>query len=283
MSSALLVRRRMTDRIAQSLIMLGTLIVMAFLAWILGVLIYKGFGVLKPSLFLEKTPAPGSTGGGLSNAIVGSLMLVGSSILVSTPIGVLAGTYLAEYGRGTKLATVVRFVNDVLLAKPSILAGLFIWEIVVQPSGGFSGWAGTCALAIIAIPVVIRTTEDMLLLVPNSMREAAHALGAGRARVIVSVSYRAARVGMITGVILALARVAGETAPLLFTALNNQFFSLNMSGAVANLPVTIFQFAMSPYDNWQALAWAGALLITLAVLVLSILSRVILRKSSSKR
>lgn len=281
--SGIVARRHFADRIAQFLIMLGTLVVIAFLAWIVVVLIIKGAGAFGPSLFTRNTPAPGSSGGGLANPIMGSLLLVGSSIFVSTPIGVLAGTFLAEYGKGTKLATVVRFVNDVLLAKPSILAGLFIWEIIVQPSGGFSGWAGTCALAIIAIPVIVRTTEDMLLLVPNSMREAAHALGAGRARVIVSVAYRAARVGMATGVILALARVAGETAPLLFTALNNQFSSLNMSGPIANLPVTIFQFAMSPYDSWQALAWAGALLITLAVLLLSILSRVVLRKSTSKR
>lgn len=281
--NGIVARRRLADKVAQALVMLGTLIVMAFLAWILLVLIIEGFGALKPSILVENTPAPGSQGGGLANAIVGSLLLVATSILVSTPIGVLAGTFLAEYGKGTRLATVVRFVNDVLLAKPSILAGLFIWEIVVQPTGHFSGWAGTCALSIIAIPVIVRTTEDMLLLVPNSMREAAHALGAGRARVIVSVAYRAARVGMVTGVILSLARVAGETAPLLFTALNNQFFSLDMSGAVANLPVTIFQFAMSPYESWQTLAWAGALLITLAVLMLSILSRVIMRKSSSKR
>jgi phosphate transport system permease protein len=280
--NGIVARRRLVDRIAQGLVLAGTLIVIGFLAWILVVLLMKGMGSLRPSLFTVPTPAPGSSGG-LSNAIAGSVLLVGSAIMISTPIGVLAGTFLAEYGRGTKIATVVRFVNDVLLAKPSILAGLFVYEIMVRPSGGFSGWAGTAALSIIAIPVIIRTTEDMLLLVPNSMREAAHALGAGRARVIVSVAYRAARVGMVTGVILALARVAGETAPLLFTALNNQFWSLNMSGAIANLPVTIFQFAMSPYADWQALAWSGALLITLAVLFLSILSRVVLRNPSTKR
>jgi len=280
--NGIVARRRVIDAIAQAAILLGTLIVVGFLAWILVILLIKGVGAFGPSLFTVPTPAPGSKGG-LSNAIVGSLLLVGTAIMVSTPIGVLAGTFLAEYGRGTKIATAIRFVNDVLLAKPSILAGLFIYEIIVRPSGGFSGWAGAAALSIIAIPVIIRTTEDMLLLVPNSMREAAHALGAGRARVIVSVAYRAARVGMVTGVILALARVAGETAPLLFTALNNQFWSANMSGAIANLPVTIFQFAMSPYDDWQSLAWAGALLITLAVLVLSILSRVVLRNPSAKR
>nr|WP_235890993.1 phosphate ABC transporter permease PstA [Pararhizobium mangrovi] len=264
------------DRIARGLIVFATVLVVAILAWILAILVYKGFSAFKPTLFTENTPPPGEAGG-LANAIVGSLLLVGVAMLVATPIGILAGTYLNEYGRGSWLSSVVRFVNDVLLAKPSILAGLFIYEIIVAPSGGFSGWAGSAALAIIAIPVVVRTTEDMLDLVPSSMREAAHALGASRARVITSVSYRSARVGITTGIILALARIAGETAPLLFTSLNNQFFSTDMSGTIANLPVMIFQFAMSPYDDWQALAWAGALIITLAVLALSILSRIFQR------
>ncbi|HET7414065.1 MAG TPA: phosphate ABC transporter permease PstA [Pararhizobium sp.] len=280
--NAIVRRRHAADRIARLLIVLATLIVIAFLAWILGVLLYNGAPALKPSLFTEMTPPPGEAGG-LANAIVGSALLVAFAMLIATPLGILAGTFLNEYGRGTWLASTVRFVNDVLLAKPSILAGLFIYEIIVAPLGGFSGWAGSAALAIIAIPVVVRTTEDMLDLVPNSMREAAHALGASRARVIVSVSYRAARVGITTGIILALARIAGETAPLLFTALNNQFFSLDMSKPIANLPVMIFQFAMSPYEDWQALAWAGALLITLAVLALSIISRLVLRPTGRQR
>jgi phosphate transport system permease protein len=280
--NAIVRRRHAADRIARLLIVLATLIVIAFLAWILGVLLYNGAPALKPSLFAEMTPPPGEAGG-LANAIVGSALLVAFAMLIATPLGILAGTFLNEYGRGIWLASTVRFVNDVLLAKPSILAGLFIYEIIVAPLGGFSGWAGSAALAIIAIPVVVRTTEDMLDLVPNSMREAAHALGASRARVIVSVSYRAARVGITTGIILALARIAGETAPLLFTALNNQFFSLDMSKPIANLPVMIFQFAMSPYEDWQALAWVGALLITLAVLALSIISRLVLRPTGRQR
>ena len=280
--NAVVRRRKVSNSIARALIVLATLLVLAFLAWILAILVYEGFSAFKPTLFTEMTPPPGSSGG-LANAIVGSLLLVGVAMIVATPLGILAGTFLNEYGRGTWLASVVRFVNDVLLAKPSILAGLFVYEIIVAPSGGFSGWAGSAALAIIAIPVVVRTTEDMLNLVPNSMREAAHALGASRARVITSVSYRAARVGITTGIILALARIAGETAPLLFTSLNNQFWSLDMGKAIANLPVMIFQFAMSPYADWQALAWAGALLITLTVLALSVVSRVFLRPSGQQR
>lgn len=280
--NAVVRRRYLANSIARFLVVAATLLVLAFLVWIGAVLVMKGFAAFKPTLFTEMTPPPGEAGG-LANAIVGSLLLVGVAMLVSTPLGVLAGTFLSEYGRGTWLASVVRFVNDVLLAKPSILAGLFIYEILVLPTGGFSGWAGSAALAIIAIPVVVRTTEDMLQLVPNSMREAAHALGASRARVITSVSYRAARVGITTGAILALARISGETAPLLFTSLNNQFWSLDMSSSIANLPVMIFQFAMSPYDDWQSLAWAGALLITLAVLFLSVISRVLLRPAAKQR
>ncbi len=281
-ATAVVRRRYRANRIARALIVAATLVVLAFLVWICGVLVYEGFSAFRPSLFTEMTPPPGESGG-LANAIAGSVLLVGTAMLVSTPLGILAGTFLNEYGRGTVLASVIRFVNDVLLAKPSILAGLFVYEIIVAPSGGFSGWAGAAALAIIAIPVVVRTTEDMLNLVPNRMREAAHALGASRARVILSVSYRSARVGITTGVILALARIAGETAPLLFTSLNNQFWSLDMSKSIANLPVMIFQFAMSPYEDWQALAWAGALLITLAVLILSIVSRLFLRSAGNER
>ncbi len=280
--NAVVRRRYLANRVARTLIVAATVLVLAFLVWICGILLYEGFSAFKPTLFTEMTPPPGESGG-LANAIAGSALLVGVAMLVATPLGILAGTFLNEYGRGTWLASVVRFVNDVLLAKPSILAGLFVYEIIVAPSGGFSGWAGSAALAIIAIPVVVRTTEDMLNLVPNSMREAAHALGASRARVITSVSYRAARVGITTGVILALARIAGETAPLLFTSLNNQFWSLDMGKSIANLPVMIFQFAMSPYEDWQALAWAGALLITLAVLILSIISRVFLRSAGQQR
>lgn len=279
--NAVVRRRHFANLVSRMLILAATLFVLAFLVWICGVLLYEGFSAFKPTLFTEMTPPPGESGG-LANAIVGSLMLVGVAMLVSTPIGLLAGTYLNEYGKGTWLASVVRFVNDVLLAKPSILAGLFVYEIIVAPMGGFSGWAGSAALAIIAIPVVVRTTEDMMNLVPNSMREAAYALGASRSRVILSVSYRAARVGITTGVILAVARISGETAPLLFTSLNNQFWSTDMSHSIANLPVMIFQFAMNPYPDWQALAWAGALLITLTILALSIISRVFLRSANSQ-
>lgn len=278
----LIVRRRhATNQMARILVILATLLVLAFLIWICAVLLYKGFSAFSPRLFTEMTPPPGESGG-LANAIAGSLLLVGVGMLIATPLGILAGTFLHEYGRGTWLANCVRFVNDVLLAKPSILAGLFVYEIIVAPSGGFSGWAGSASLAIIAIPVIIRTTEDMLALVPNSMREAAFALGASRSRVIISVSYRAAKVGITTGLILAVARIAGETAPLLFTALNNQFWSLDMSNSIANLPTVIFQFAMNPYPDWQALAWAGALLITLTILALSIISRVFLRSSNKQ-
>lgn len=279
--SAVVRRRHFANLVSRILILAATLLVLAFLVWICGVLLYEGFSAFKPTLFTEMTPPPGESGG-LANAIVGSLMLVGVAMFVATPIGLLAGTYLNEYGKGTWLASVVRFVNDVLLAKPSILAGLFVYEIMVAPMGGFSGWAGSAALAIIAIPVVVRTTEDMMNLVPNSMREAAYALGASRSRVIISVSYRAARVGITTGVILAVARISGETAPLLFTSLNNQFWSTDMSHSIANLPVMIFQYAMNPYPDWQALAWAGALLITLTILALSIISRLILRSANSQ-
>ncbi|MEL0614214.1 phosphate ABC transporter permease PstA [Marinomonas arenicola] len=279
--NAVVQRRQLANVFARILIVAATLLVLAFLVWICAVLLYQGFSAFKPTLFTEMTPPPGESGG-LANAIAGSFLLVAVAMLFATPVGLLAGTYLNEYGKGTWLASTVRFVNDVLLAKPSILAGLFIYEILVVPMGGFSGWAGSAALALIAIPVVVRTTEDMLNLVPNSMREAAYALGASRSKVIISVSYRAARVGMTTGILLSVARIAGETAPLLFTSLNNQFWSTDMSSSMANLPVMIFQFAMNPYPDWQALAWAGALLITLTILILSIISRVVLRSANAQ-
>ena len=250
---------------------------MLFLLWILSILFIKGFSSLSPSIFIESTPAPGSDGGGLSNAIVGSLLLVGCCTLISTPIGVLAGLYLSEYGDRSKVASITRFVTDIMLSAPSIVIGLFVYALVVAQVRHFSGWAGTIALALIAIPVVVRTTENMLRLVPGSLREAAYALGTPKWKVAFMITLRAAQSGVITGILLALARVSGETAPLLFTALNNQFFSTNMHAPMANLPVVIFQFAMSPYDNWVRLAWAGALLITMTVLVLNILARVVFR------
>ncbi|MBL0252006.1 MAG: phosphate ABC transporter permease PstA [Polaromonas sp.] len=247
------------------------------LVWILFVLFSNGFAALEPSLFTQDTPAPGSEGGGLRNAIVGSLMIVGLAVLVSTPIGVLAGVYLTEYGDNSKTAEFTRFVTDIMLSAPSIVLGLFVYAIAVRTVGHFSGYAGSLALSLIAIPVVMRTTENMLRLVPGSLREAAFALGAPRWKVATMVSLRAAKSGVMTGLLLAIARISGETAPLLFTALNNQFFSTSMESPMANLPVVIFQFAMSPYDNWINLAWGGALLITLTVLALNILARVFFR------
>jgi phosphate transport system permease protein len=251
---------------------------MIFLLWILSILFYKGFSAIDLNMFTQSTPAPGSDGGGLANAIVGSLMIVISCTLISTPIGVMAGIYLSEYGGNSKIAAITRFVNDIMLSAPSIVIGLFIYAVIVAQVKHFSGWAGTIALSLIAIPVVVRTTENMLQLVPISLREAAYALGAPRWKVAFSVTLTAAKAGVITGVLLALARVSGETAPLLFTALNNQFFSTNMNAPMANLPVVIFQFAMSPYDNWVDLAWGGALLITMVVLGLNILTRVVFRE-----
>jgi len=247
------------------------------LLWILFILFKNGFAGLSVAIFTESTPAPGSEGGGLANAIVGSLMMIGVSALISTPIGIFAGVYLAEFGDGNKLASVTRFVTDIMLSAPSIVLGLFVYAVLVAQVKHFSGWAGSFALSLIAIPVVLRTTENMLRLVPGSLREAAFALGAPRWKVTNYVTLRAARAGVMTGLLLALARISGETAPLLFTALNNQFFSTNMNAPLANLPVVIFQFAMSPYDNWVSLAWAGALLITLTVLVLNIIARVVFR------
>jgi phosphate transport system permease protein len=251
---------------------------MVFLLWILSILFIKGFSSIDLAVFTQSTPAPGSEGGGLANAIVGSLMIVASCTLISTPIGVLAGLYLSEYGDRSKVASITRFVTDIMLSAPSIVIGLFVYALVVAQVRHFSGWAGTVALALIAIPVVVRTTENMLRLVPGSLREAAYALGTPKWKVAFMITLRAARSGVITGVLLALARVSGETAPLLFTALNNQFFSTNMNAPMANLPVVIFQFAMSPYDNWVNLAWAAALLITFTVLGLNILARVVFRE-----
>jgi phosphate transport system permease protein len=252
---------------------------MAFLLWILFVLFANGFAALSPTLFTQSTPPPGSAGG-LSNAIVGSVVIVLVATLISTPIGILAGIYLAEYGRAGALAKATRFMNDILLSAPSIVIGLFVYTVYVARVEHFSGWAGSAALALIAIPVVVRTTENMLQLVPSSLREAAVALGAPMWKVILLVTLRAVRGGVITGILLAVARISGETAPLLFTALNNQFFSSDMNGPMANLPVVIFQFALSPFDDWRTLAWGGALLITLTVLILNILARSVFRQAA---
>jgi phosphate transport system permease protein len=270
--------RKRANFIGLVLSMSAMAIGLIFLLWILSILMFKGFSALSFSLLTQSTPAPGSEGGGLANAIVGSLMIVVSCSFLSTPIGVLAGVYLSEYGDRSKMASITRFVNDIMLSAPSIVIGLFVYALVVVPSKHFSGWAGTVALSLIAIPVVVRTTENMLKLVPVSLREAAFALGAPKWKVSTSVVLKAARSGVITGLLLALARVSGETAPLLFTALNNQFFTTDMNKPMANLPVVIFQFAMSPYDNWVSLAWGGALLITLTVLALNIVARVVFRE-----
>lgn len=268
-------KRLLRHRIGMLFSALAMLFGLTILAWILLTLLVKGFGALNLALLTQNTPAPGSDGGGLLNPIVGSLLMVGSATLVSTPIGILAGIYLAEYGEESKLAQVTRFVTDIMLSAPSIVIGLFVYAIYVANIGHFSGWAGTFAISLIAIPVVVRTTDNMLKLVPNSLREAAFSLGAPRWRVAMMVRLRAVKAGVVTGVLLAVARISGETAPLLFTALNNQFFSTNMNRPIANLPVVINQFAMSPYDNWVTLAWGGALLITLGVLLLNLLSRVV--------
>jgi len=267
-------RRRRRNGIAMGLSVAATVFGLGWLVLILGVLLWEGFSGLSLAVFTEMTPPPGASGG-LLNPIIGSLILTVLAVMIGTPIGILAGTYMAEYGRYDRLTSVVRFINDILLSAPSIVVGLFIYEVMVAPMGHFSGWAGAVALAVIVIPVVVRTTEDMLLLVPNPLREAATALGMPRSVVVMRVAYRAAKAGMITGVLLAVARISGETAPLLFTALNNQFWSLNLNAPIASLPVVIFQFALSPYADWQKLAWTGALIITLAVLALSITARVL--------
>jgi phosphate transport system permease protein len=274
-----LYRRRLFFNRFNLVMSLGTMgFGMFFLLWILGVLFYQGFTSLSPTLFTQMTPPPGSAGG-LANAIYGSVIIVLVATFISTPIGILAGIYLAEFGRGKWVANATRFINDILLSAPSIVIGLFVYTVYVTRVSHFSGWAGSFALALIAIPVVVRTTENMLLLVPNSLREAAVALGAPMWKVILMVTLKAVRGGVITGVLLAVARMSGETAPLLFTALNNQFWSTNMNAPMANLPVVIFQFALSPYDDWKTLAWAGALLITLAVLIINILARSVFRQT----
>ncbi|MGA8653590.1 MAG: phosphate ABC transporter permease PstA [Xanthobacteraceae bacterium] len=264
--------RRRNNVVAMALSLAATVFGLGWLVMILGVLLWKGFSGLSLAVFTQMTPPPGSSGG-LLNPIIGSLILTVLAVAIGTPIGVLAGTYMAEYGRYDRLSSVVRFINDILLSAPSIVVGLFIYEVMVAPMGHFSGLAGGVALAVIVIPVVVRTTEDMLTLVPNALREAATSIGVPRSMSITRICYRAARAGMVTGVLLAVARISGETAPLLFTSLNNQFWSTNLNAPMASLPVIIFQFALSPYKDWQSLAWTGALIITLAVLALSITAR----------
>jgi len=273
-------RRRLFVNRFNRVMSLATMAVgMGFLLWILFVLFANGFAALSPTLFTQSTPPPGSAGG-LNNAIFGSVVIVVVATFVSTPIGILAGIYLAEFGKNGWLAKSTRFINDILLSAPSIVIGLFVYTVYVTKVEHFSGWAGSAALALIAIPVVVRTTENMLYLVPNSLREAAIALGAPMWKVILMVTLKAVRGGVITGILLAVARISGETAPLLFTALNNQFWSTDMNAPMANLPMVIFQFAMSPFEDWKTLAWAGALLITLTVLVLNILARTVFRQSA---
>jgi phosphate transport system permease protein len=274
-------KRRRRNVITMGLAFAATTFGLSWLVLILGELLWQGFSGLSLAVFTEMTPPPGSAGG-LLNPIIGSLIMTAIAVALGTPLGMLAGTYMAEYGRYDKLTMVVRFINDILLSAPSIIVGLFIYEIMVAQMGHFSGWAGAVSLAVIVVPVVVRTTEDMLTLVPDTLREAAASIGLPRALMITKVAYRAARAGMITGVLLAIARISGETAPLLFTALNNQFWSLDLNAPLSSLPVVIFQFALSPYKDWQKLAWTGALIITLAVLTLSILARVLAsqRKSS---
>ncbi|HUD51829.1 phosphate ABC transporter permease PstA [Parvibaculum sp.] len=272
MNRAVVKRRHRNDKIVTGISLVMTGFVLFTLGTILATLLWNGVQAIKPSLFLESTPPPGGEGG-LANAIVGSLMMTGLGILIATPIGVFAGTFLAEYARHSRLAEVVRFINDILLSAPSIIIGLFVYGIVVMGMGHFSGWAGVIALAIIAIPIIVRTTEDMLSLIPDALREAGAALGTPRWMIITKISYRAAFQGILTGVLLAVARISGETAPLLFTSLNNQFWSTDLNAPLANLPVVIFQFAMSPYEDWRELAWGGALLITGTVLILNIVAR----------
>jgi phosphate transport system permease protein len=275
-------RRRLTNWLVIGLSVAATAFGLLWLVLVLSTLLINGIGAIGPALFTQMTPPPGSTGG-LLNAIAGSLAMTAIATLVGTPTGILAGTFLAEYARGSWIGEAVRFVNDILLSAPSIIVGLFVYEVMVVRMGHFSAWAGAMALAIITIPVVVRTTEDMLRLVPSALREAAAALGAPRWKVIVMVTYRAAAQGMMTGMLLAIARISGETAPLLFTALNNQFWSSDLNGPMANLPVVIFQFAMSPYADWQVLAWGGALLITATILLLNITARVLAAWSSFKQ
>jgi len=274
-------RRLLSHRIGISLSICAMAFGIGFLLWILSVLLINGLGAIDIDLFTKNTPAPGSEGGGLLNPIVGSLLMVGTATLISTPIGIFAGVYLAEYGQESKFAQVTRFVTDIMLSAPSIVIGLFVYAVIVANVRHFSGWAGSIAIALIAIPVVVRTPDNMLQLVPTSLREAAFALGAPRWKVATMIRLRAVKAGVMTGVLLAVARISGETAPLLFTALSNQFFSTDMNRPMSNLPVVIFQFAMSPYENWKSLAWGGALLITMSVLGLNILSRLLIRQTKT--
>jgi phosphate transport system permease protein len=274
-------RRRVVNGVVMTMATAATAFGLLWLVLVLWTLLANGIGALGPVLFTQMTPPPGSSGG-LLNAIFGSVLMTAIATLIATPAGILAGTFLAEYARDSRFGDVVRFANDILLSAPSIIIGLFVYEVMVVRAGHFSAWAGAVALAIIVVPVVVRTTEDMLRLVPDSLREAAAALGAPRWKIIVMIAYRAAVQGMLTGVLLAVARISGETAPLLFTALNNQFWSTDLNGPMANLPVVIFQFAMSPYADWQALAWGGALLITASILCLNIAARVFAAWSSFK-
>ena len=267
-------KRQRRNTITEFLSLGATAFGLTWLVLILSVLVWKGFSGLSIAVFTQMTPPPGSAGG-LLNPIIGSVVMTAIAVAIGTPLGILAGTYMAEYGRYDRLTFVVRFINDILLSAPSIVIGLFIYEVMVAQMGHFSGWAGAVALAVIVVPVVVRTTEDMLILVPDTLREAAASIGLPRSLMITKIAYRAARAGMVTGVLLAIARISGETAPLLFTALNNQFWSTNLNAPVASLPVVIFQFALSPYKDWQNLAWTGALIITLAVLALSITARLL--------
>jgi phosphate transport system permease protein len=281
MNAAALYRRRtFVNRMNLGVSLLTMLFGLFWLAWILVTLLTAGLGAIGPDLFLQSTPPPGSAGG-LMNAILGSVMMAGIGTLIGTPVGIMAGIYLAEFGNRGWLAPATRFINDILLSAPSIVIGLFVYEVYVIHTRHFSGWAGAFALALIVIPVVVRTTEGMLRLVPDSLREAAAALGAPQWKVISLVTVRAAKAGIVTGVLLAIARISGETAPLLFTALNNQFWTANLNAPMANLPVVIFQFAMSPYEDWHRLAWAGALLITVSVLALNVIARVLFRNKSA--
>jgi phosphate transport system permease protein len=272
--------RQRKNAVTKGLALAATVFGLGWLVLILGVLLWNGVGGLSLAVFTEMTPPPGQAGG-LLNPIIGSLILTILAVLIGTPIGILAGTYLAEYGKHENISSVIRFINDILLSAPSIVIGLFIYEVMVAPMGHFSGYAGSVALAVIVIPVVVRTTEDMLTLVPNALREAAASIGLPRAYMITKIAYRAARAGILTGILLAIARISGETAPLLFTALNNQFWSTDLNAPVSSLPVVIFQFALSPYADWQKLAWTGALIITATVLTLSIVARALASSGKS--
>jgi phosphate transport system permease protein len=277
---ALYAARQRKNAVTKGLALAATVFGLGWLVLILGVLLWNGVGGLSLAVFTEMTPPPGQAGG-LLNPIIGSLILTILAVLIGTPIGILAGTYLAEYGKHENISSVIRFINDILLSAPSIVIGLFIYEVMVAPMGHFSGYAGSVALAVIVIPVVVRTTEDMLTLVPNALREAAASIGLPRAYMITKIAYRAARAGILTGILLAVARISGETAPLLFTALNNQFWSTDLNAPVSSLPVVIFQFALSPYADWQKLAWTGALIITATVLTLSIVARALASSGKS--